>query len=109
MSKATKEQIEQLKAEGRALLAKATPGEWRRVNAGTAVPYRGTRPDGSTYSGETSTEDDHHILTDADLDDIEVLGTSEWLRIRKEDAELIVWLKNNAAALLAEAQEKKEQ
>lgn len=39
------------------------------------------------------TEDDNHIL---DSNDIEVLGTSEWLRFDDEDAEEIVKILNNA-------------
>lgn len=97
--------------EGMRLYEGATPGVWRRVDSHFPLPYRGVRTDGSTYSGVSHTEDANHIVTDqfvgdASHQDQEVLGTSEWLRLRTEDAELIVWLKNNAPELLRLAYEK---
>lgn len=98
----TKEQTEQLKAEGRALLAKATPGEWLLHENGSSIEIVDS-------SGETSDASDIAYISDqptkgyvahmSDKEDWALPGTDI------DNARLIVFLKNNAPVLLAEAQE----
>lgn len=68
-----------------------TPGPWKVGAAGCRVV---SPPDDLLPAGYVSQAEDTCILT---LDDHEVVGCSEWMRMREEDARLIA----AAPALLA--------
>lgn len=75
-------------------LVAITSGNWRVVMKGDKYRFAGPE----TFRAE----DDYHIVTDADLPNQEVIGTSEWLRIKPEDAEFIAHAPEDMRYVLCE-------